>query len=241
MLTTLAVWAGVTGTAGLVMALARTPPNEAASNLSKWLEWIGFHHIPRWLRDRAADRWVLRYGLVMMAILFFVGGIGFDNWVRPPIVPTSLSSSPPSPTFVSSPPIVNPIHDEGAKWRLTKNLRYLAPNINGICEIMIVRYPSPYSEVYADDLKEILTAVGWPFKEKFAQESLPRGLSLVSTESPLAKDCNKALTQRFSNDVHLPGGIDMHWLLPQEITPYMKNCSNPMDCIQIGIGLERQP
>jgi len=41
--------------ASLVMALARTPPKDAISNLPKWAEWAGLHRIPAWLRDRTAD------------------------------------------------------------------------------------------------------------------------------------------------------------------------------------------
>jgi hypothetical protein len=96
MLTALAIWAGVTGTLGLLMALARTPPDEAASNLSRWLEWTGLRHIPGWLKDRAADRWVFRYGLGMMGVLLFLGGMLFDNWTRSPIIVNPLPPSPPS-------------------------------------------------------------------------------------------------------------------------------------------------
>jgi hypothetical protein len=81
----LAIWAAVTGTVSLLMAFARTPPGEAASNLSKWLEWLGVRHIPSWLRTRAADRWVLRYGALMVAILLFLGGMGLDSWLRSPV------------------------------------------------------------------------------------------------------------------------------------------------------------
>jgi hypothetical protein len=38
------------------MTLARTPPTDAISNLSKWAEWIGIRKIPDWLRSRSIDK-----------------------------------------------------------------------------------------------------------------------------------------------------------------------------------------
>jgi hypothetical protein len=106
MLAGLAIWASVTGTLSLLMALARTPPGEAASNLSKWLEWVGIRHIPSWLRARAADRWVLRYGALMIALFLFVGGMSFDNWLRPIAAPSAPSS--PSGTLRQVPQLQKP-------------------------------------------------------------------------------------------------------------------------------------
>ena len=64
------------------MAFARTGPDEAVSNLSKWLERGGLHRIPGWLRARVIDKWAIRGAMLAMAVLLFVGGIGFDSWVR---------------------------------------------------------------------------------------------------------------------------------------------------------------
>jgi hypothetical protein len=36
------------------MALARTPPTDAISNLAQWAELAKIHDVPGWLRDRAA-------------------------------------------------------------------------------------------------------------------------------------------------------------------------------------------
>ena len=87
MLRVLAIWAAVTGTLGAVMAFARTGPDEAVSNLSKWLEKAGIHRIPQWLRERSVDHWVLRYGSWVMAGLLFCGGMVFQSWLSKPVLP----------------------------------------------------------------------------------------------------------------------------------------------------------
>ena len=56
------LWAVATTLVGLVMFAAQIGPDEARSNLSKWVEKAGIHSIPRWLRSRKADRFVLRWG-----------------------------------------------------------------------------------------------------------------------------------------------------------------------------------
>jgi hypothetical protein len=66
--------------ASLVMALARTPPNDAASNLSKWIDWVGLHRLATRLRSPAINRIVFRIGLISMGILLFNGGLGVGMW-----------------------------------------------------------------------------------------------------------------------------------------------------------------
>lgn len=61
--------------ANLIMALARTPPHDAMSNLAKWADWVGIHHIPLWLRDRRADQVAYRWARAA-AIIVAVGAVG---------------------------------------------------------------------------------------------------------------------------------------------------------------------
>jgi hypothetical protein len=77
------------------MALARTPPHDAFSNLSKWVESCGFHRVPEWLQDRKADAVAQKWARRIVAISFLIGVLGFTIWYR----------SPPSRVF----PIVAPI------------------------------------------------------------------------------------------------------------------------------------
>lgn len=68
------------------------------------------------------------------------------------------------PTF-GTPPLPNPLHDEAAKWRVTRNIYDMSLNRNAQgykkCEIIFVRYPMPYAENYEHDLTEILRVAGW--------------------------------------------------------------------------------
>jgi hypothetical protein len=74
------VWFVAAPVAGLLMALARTGPHEAISNLSKWAEWAGIHKIPGWLRSPAVDRWVFGIGASVIVILLFLGGLSVNLW-----------------------------------------------------------------------------------------------------------------------------------------------------------------
>jgi hypothetical protein len=94
----LPVWAAITATLAVLMAFARTPPEEAALNLSKWLGTARFHQMQRWLQERAIAQWVRRYGRYVMAILLFGGGMLFHSWLfqtRPlPITRDQPAESP---------------------------------------------------------------------------------------------------------------------------------------------------
>ncbi len=88
----LTIWTILVALAGLVMAFARTGPSEAASNLSRWIEWCGGHRISAWLKAGSADRWLYRSGMVAMAVLLFVGGMGLQSWIiRGDPIPTPNS------------------------------------------------------------------------------------------------------------------------------------------------------
>jgi hypothetical protein len=146
----IAIWAALIGTAGLLMAFARTGPDEAVSNLSRWVEYIGFHRIPAWLRARNADRWAYRGGMLAMAILLFVGGMGFDGWIRGP-VPFG------SPSAIDVIGGQRRLSDD-RKSRLTRELAKLLPvisqmavtNVNGDQE----------SEIYMHDFADAFRRAG---------------------------------------------------------------------------------
>jgi len=52
--------------ASLVMALARTPPQDAISNIAKWTDWVGFHHIAWRLRDKGIVDNIFRSALAIL-------------------------------------------------------------------------------------------------------------------------------------------------------------------------------
>lgn len=70
------------GLAGLIMALARTPPDVAASNLSQWARAVGIHNVPSWLQDTQADKiareWARR--VLIMSATALIGGGALWYW-----------------------------------------------------------------------------------------------------------------------------------------------------------------
>lgn len=70
------LWFVLTAVVGAVMWAAQVGPEQAGSNLAQWARKVGIHHVPSWLRTRAADRWVLRWGKVALVILALTGLAG---------------------------------------------------------------------------------------------------------------------------------------------------------------------
>jgi hypothetical protein len=77
--TFLAIYGPVLATAAVVMAFARTGPDEARSKLSQWADSFGLKAAAGWLNKHSIDARVWRYGKGIMVILVFVGGFGFGS------------------------------------------------------------------------------------------------------------------------------------------------------------------
>jgi hypothetical protein len=85
----LAMWGVLIGTVSLVMAFARTGPDEARSKLAAWAEFFGLKEIAAFLVKHSLDPAVIRYGKWMLGVLLFVGGVLFHGWIvedHPPLV-----------------------------------------------------------------------------------------------------------------------------------------------------------
>jgi hypothetical protein len=151
MLTFFAIWGCLTGTVGLIMAFARTGPDDAASNLSKWLERAGIHQIPNWLRARQADKLVYRWAMLVMAALLFVGGIGFDSWIRGLSIP---SVSRASGDF----PVLQRRLSDDRKNRLAREFAQLKPQLSKAS----VSFPNGDGEadVYMHDFADAFRRAG---------------------------------------------------------------------------------
>jgi hypothetical protein len=65
---------------GLLMALARTGPDEAVSNLSKWAQKAHIHRAPEWLARKNADAFVRTWGTRAIIALVPIGLIAFVIW-----------------------------------------------------------------------------------------------------------------------------------------------------------------
>jgi hypothetical protein len=87
-------WIFLTGLIGLIMLFARTGPDDATSNLSKWIVWAGIHRIPGWLRSRVADKWALTIGASLTAIFLVLLGMSIQGWLSPALVAPPATRSP---------------------------------------------------------------------------------------------------------------------------------------------------
>jgi hypothetical protein len=99
-----AIWSALVGTTALVMAFARTGPDEARSKLSEWAEFFGFKSAADWLRRHALDRRVLRYGRWLMIALLFSGGMIFQAWLAASSEKNRQQSPPPEQQSHQTPP-----------------------------------------------------------------------------------------------------------------------------------------
>jgi hypothetical protein len=75
------IWSTVAGTVGLVMAFARTGPDEARSKLAEWADYFGLKRLAAKLAKYSLDVKVIRYGNWAIAVLLFVGGMLFHAWL----------------------------------------------------------------------------------------------------------------------------------------------------------------
>jgi hypothetical protein len=97
---------------GLVMLFARTGPDEAVSNLSKWANKLGFHRISAWLRTRRADQLVFHWSLVAMGalILAWLGGVIYIFLSPAPVPTPGPSIALPASTLPPIPLEDNEVH-----------------------------------------------------------------------------------------------------------------------------------
>lgn len=67
--------------AGLLLWCGQVGPQEAASNLSKWANFIGIENIPKWLVSKSADAWASWLGFIgflVWAAWFFLRDARFN-------------------------------------------------------------------------------------------------------------------------------------------------------------------
>jgi hypothetical protein len=177
--------------------------------------WDNF--LVRWTENWSWEH--LRRVWWLWSMLGLSGGIALTLWLSP-----FLRGQPP-----------NPIHDAATKWKIARNLHDISTNepaLSNNCEVVIVRHPLLYSEMYSNDIKEVLKVVGWKVHEALATEPLQRGLSLISFERGLSRTCLDALKQRFDNDTQPAPRVDWHWI--EIATKHMAECAG--QCVEIDIG-----
>jgi hypothetical protein len=95
----LATYGPIIATVALVMAFARTGPEEARSKLSEWADLFGLTKASRWLSEHTLDRQVLRCLAWVMGGLIFIGGTAFGFWLQPQLGPSSPVYPPFAPVY----------------------------------------------------------------------------------------------------------------------------------------------
>jgi hypothetical protein len=70
-----------------LMFCAQVGPAQAKSNLALWAGQCGIHTVPSWLRSRAADRFVIKWGKYALgfSMLIGIGGLTMSNFSYPTI------------------------------------------------------------------------------------------------------------------------------------------------------------
>jgi hypothetical protein len=154
---------------------------------------------------------------------------------------TPTETPPRAPAATPLPAYVNPIHDDASKWKVAHELRrYYSLGIPE-CKIVIVRYQTDYDEVYAADLKDLLSTVGWPFEERFASSTLPRGMTIRAVRGGMTSRCAGLLAgtvRVFGRPA--PGAgqppIDQSEIVDLAKAPdYLKTCGD--NCLEVSLGL----
>jgi hypothetical protein len=150
---------------------------------------------------------------------------------------------------------VNPLHDNGTKWKVTQGLRLwsfrstAADPHSPDCQISIIRYPETYTEVYAADFKEIMDVGGWKYTEHIADGTLPKGISFrglksrpLTTRSDPSEECTAVLFNRIYADGRTRSGSHMNndfkLLTPAEASDFLNHCSPGVGCVEVNFGNE---
>jgi hypothetical protein len=107
------------GLASLIMALARTPPNDAMSNLAKWAEWVGIHHVPLWLRDRRADQVAVRWALATAIIAAAAGTYVWlsEHYQPSPLTADHRSTTDETRSLPAKPERPSPVYGSLQPWQ----------------------------------------------------------------------------------------------------------------------------
>src|SRR5262245_55606793 len=64
-------WRIATFVVALIVAAAGVGPNDAVSNIAKWLELVGLVQIPRWLYPAYVDTYVLWFSVPLFLLLVY--------------------------------------------------------------------------------------------------------------------------------------------------------------------------
>ena len=228
---------GVVAVLGLLMALARTPPDHAKTNLTLWIEAIGFHRIPAWLRSFEADKWARRVGgfaSLLAAIVGIVASLGNLNRSIPvrPLKPSENTqvSATSGATLPKSPFLGI---DDADRWRLSNELRFQTVNLgNGTpCQARVWEKPQDEtSRLGQTEMKDLIVAAGWRYEGGSTGRNIFfDGVSLnVATDNGFPFNCAYRLYELYQELKFTLVNIR-----PNTVSPELIGCK---DCVEIVYG-----
>lgn len=98
----------------LVIGAASIGPEEAASNLSKWVHSLGLHDLPTWLSAKGTDRnailGAIAFAIVYSTAVFIIPRIVRHHWSRPVSAVGTVASGIPPPDARAEAPAVQFTH-----------------------------------------------------------------------------------------------------------------------------------
>jgi hypothetical protein len=248
--TVIAVIASIIGLLSLVMALGRTPPEDARTNLLRWVEFVGIHRIPEWVKTRRADVAFRRFTTIASVIsVAIAAGAAVANYIEH--LDDGIGRFKIGATPVSGPPTT--AGNETLKWldvsgdlRLTDVDRWKYamalhtqtsnPGGGKHCEARLWSKPGDKtSDSVAQEVQPIMRLGSWQIAGGSNIKTVfPDGITInVAQESGPTFNCGYRLSEWFENmsikPVHFRANIT---------TPDLVDCK---DCVEVVFGSINRP
>jgi hypothetical protein len=227
----LAIWGAIIGTVGLVMAFARTGPDEARNKLAEWAEVLRLQRLAAFLSRHSLSERVLRYGKWIMVTLLFVGGMLFHSWLVPPSAnPAIYDERDQLKALAQS------NQQDAAKWRFAFNLRYGPRAANGnllTCKFTLVLSPGDRAWNLWGALQPMLELAHWESTAASGQgrpETPFQNVAILVGDNTEAVSCGTALG-KVMGDAFPQSQVSFR---TKQVSPALVACKN--ECVELNVG-----
>jgi hypothetical protein len=159
-----AIYSPVVATIGVLMAFARTGPEEARSTLSEWATFCGAKKVSKWLSDHSLDGRILYYGRPALLALLAVGGVALGYWMQPSS-PSVVESAGTQKMPPSEDAIANQIHQleyekmttlgRASFFNIMNGLSSLPPELKKPPKQFVIISSPPENVVLREDLNAL--------------------------------------------------------------------------------------
>jgi hypothetical protein len=164
-----AIYSPIVATIGVLMAFARTGPEEPRSTLSEWATFFGAKKVSIWLSDHSLDGRILYYGRRALLVLLAVGGVALGYWMQPssPNVVESAGTQKMSP---SEDAVANQLHQleyekmttlgRASFFNMMNGLSSLPPELKKPPKQFVIITSPPENVVLREDLNALFYFMG---------------------------------------------------------------------------------